>query len=139
MFLSLRISYLSFYVKLITLFVTTLWANSVDDKLMIVVLLFSENRLSSFIQIVSISHESLHSGNNKKYFKLSSVVNVTSILHKSTAGRYRPVSYPDGPITARCRFIKNAIAGNIVKADRLVTRQLQIKHFAFSSLSIKNI
>ena len=31
-----------------------------------------------------------------------------NILHKSIAGRYRPVSYPDGPITARCRFIKNA-------------------------------
>ena len=31
-----------------------------------------------------------------------------SILYKSTAGHYRPVSYPDGPITARCRFIKNA-------------------------------
>ena len=31
-----------------------------------------------------------------------------SILYKSTADRYRPVSYPDGPITARCRFIKNA-------------------------------
>ena len=26
----------------------------------------------------------------------------------SIAGRYRPVSYPDGPITARYRFIKNA-------------------------------
>ena len=32
-----------------------------------------------------------------------------SILYKSTAGR--PVSYPDGPITARCRFIKNAYWG----------------------------
>ena len=31
-----------------------------------------------------------------------------SILYKSTEGRYRPVSYPDGPITARCRFIKNS-------------------------------
>ena len=31
-----------------------------------------------------------------------------SILYKSTAGRYRPVSYPDGPISARYRFIKNA-------------------------------
>ena len=31
-----------------------------------------------------------------------------SILYKSIAGRYRPVSYPDGPITARYRFIKNA-------------------------------
>ena len=28
-----------------------------------------------------------------------------SILYKSIAGRYRPVSYPDGPITARYRFI----------------------------------
>ena len=31
-----------------------------------------------------------------------------SILSKSIAGRYSPVSYPDGPITARYRFIKNA-------------------------------
>ena len=31
-----------------------------------------------------------------------------SILYKSIAGRYWPVSYPDGPITARYRFIKNA-------------------------------
>ena len=28
-----------------------------------------------------------------------------SILHKSTAGRSRPVSYPDGPLTARYRFM----------------------------------
>ena len=31
-----------------------------------------------------------------------------SILYKSTASRYRPVSYPDEPITARYRFMKNA-------------------------------
>ena len=31
-----------------------------------------------------------------------------SILSKSIAGRYRPVRVADGPITARCRFIKNA-------------------------------
>ena len=37
----------------------------------------------------------------------------TSSLYKSIAGRYRPVSYPDGPITARCRFIKNASWVNI--------------------------
>ena len=35
-----------------------------------------------------------------------------SILYKSKAGRYRPVSYPDGPITARYRFIKNAYWDN---------------------------
>ena len=34
--------------------------------------------------------------------------NPASILYKSIAGRYRSVSYPDGPITARYRFIKNA-------------------------------
>ena len=31
-----------------------------------------------------------------------------SIFYKSIADRYRPVSYPDGPIMARYRFIKNA-------------------------------
>ena len=31
-----------------------------------------------------------------------------SILYQSIADRYRPVSYPDGPITDRYRFIKNA-------------------------------
>ena len=31
-----------------------------------------------------------------------------SILHKSIAGRYRPVRVADGPIRARCRFIRNA-------------------------------
>ena len=30
---------------------------------------------------------------------------ILSILHKSTAGRYRPVRVADGPITARCRFM----------------------------------
>ena len=37
-----------------------------------------------------------------------------SILHKSIAGRYRPVWVADGPITARCRFIKNASWGAAV-------------------------
>ena len=32
-------------------------------------------------------------------------VNPASILYKSTAGRYRPVSYPDGPIMAHYRFM----------------------------------
>ena len=31
-----------------------------------------------------------------------------SILHKSIAGRYRPVRVADGPITARYRFMQNA-------------------------------
>ena len=42
------------------------------------------------------------------HLELSGVVNPASILYKSIAGRYRPVNYPDGPITARYRFIKNA-------------------------------
>ena len=36
-----------------------------------------------------------------------------SILQISIAGRYRPVRVADGPITARCRFIKNAGWENI--------------------------
>ena len=46
----------------------------------------------------------------KKYekYQFFSNNNPASILYKSTVGRYRPVSYPDGPITARYRFIKNA-------------------------------
>ena len=35
----------------------------------------------------------------------SEAVLPASILHKSIAGRYRPVCYPDGPITARYRFM----------------------------------
>ena len=33
---------------------------------------------------------------------------LAGVIYKSIAGRYRPVSYPDGPITARYRFIDNA-------------------------------
>ena len=29
-------------------------------------------------------------------------------IHRSVAGRYRPIKVADWPITARCRFIKNA-------------------------------
>ena len=37
-------------------------------------------------------------GTKKNYMYLA------SILRKSTSGRHRPVSYPDGPMTARYRF-----------------------------------
>ena len=33
--------------------------------------------------------------------------NSVSIIHNSIAGRYRSVRVADGPITARCRLIKN--------------------------------
>ena len=36
------------------------------------------------------------------------------ILYKSIAGRYRP-SYPDGPITVRYRFIKNAYWAEFIR------------------------
>ena len=38
-----------------------------------------------------------------------------SILYKSIVGRYRHVRVADGPITARCRFIKNASWDYIIK------------------------
>ena len=34
--------------------------------------------------------------------------NPVSILRKSISGRHRPVRVADGPMTARCRFTKNA-------------------------------
>ena len=43
--------------------------------------------------------------------------NPASILYKSTAGRFRTVSYPDGPITARYRLIKNAYWEMIITVD----------------------
>ena len=40
-----------------------------------------------------------------KYFLRSiSIFRPASILRKSTSGRHRPVSYLDGPMTARYRF-----------------------------------
>ena len=42
------------------------------------------------------------------YLKLRFLNFPVSILYKSLSGRYRPVSYPDGPKTARYIFIKNA-------------------------------
>ena len=41
-----------------------------------------------------------------------------SLLHKSIAGRYRPVRAAGGPITARCRFIKNASWDSSFSVDR---------------------
>ena len=43
---------------------------------------------------------------------IKAVRSPASILYKSIAGRYRPVSYPDGPITARYRFIKKRTEQN---------------------------
>ena len=59
----------------------------------------------------------------------TSLQHPASILYKPIAGRYRPVSYPDGPITARYRFIKNAywagIAYQATYIDRWVYRRLE--------------
>ena len=44
----------------------------------------------------------------KEVLPADSNANPVSILYKSTEGRYRPVRVAIGPITARCRFIKNA-------------------------------
>ena len=46
---------------------------------------------------------------NKATHRIARTANTpVKILHKSITGRYRPVRLADGPITARCRFIKNA-------------------------------
>ena len=43
---------------------------------------------------------------------ISTINNPASTLYKSIAGRNRPVSYPDGPITARYRFMKKCLLGS---------------------------
>ena len=53
-----------------------------------------------------------------------------SILHKSIAGCYRPVSYPDGPITARYKFMQNAYWGFVLLLLCLVGRVLHIDRLA---------
>ena len=54
-----------------------------------------------------------------------------SILYKSIAGRYRPVSLADGPIMARYRFIKNAYRGICIRTTSCGKRELNNCCFAF--------
>ena len=58
-----------------------------------------------------------------------------SILHKSIAGRYRPVSYPDGPIAARYRFMQNAY-WVVLKIKPLNLFDLKTKICCFISSSV---
>ena len=58
--------------------------------------------------------------------------NPASILYESTAGRYRPVSYPDEPITARYRSIKNAYWVNIWN---MVVKMIRVYNVCHSSIS----
>ena len=51
-------------------------------------------------------------------------LNPASIMHKSIADRYRPVSYPDGPISARYRVC------------RMLTWKIDTYGFQRSALSI---
>ena len=46
----------------------------------------------------------LHESAKYQNFSQALRDNPASILRKSTSGRHRPVSYPDGPMTARYRF-----------------------------------
>ena len=49
-------------------------------------------------------HPFVFIGVNHSFKRNFSSVIPASILRKSTSGRHRPVSYPDGPMTARYRF-----------------------------------
>ena len=62
-----------------------------------------------------------------------------SILYKSTAGRYRPVSYPDGPITARCRFMQNTywnLHPCLSKIRPVEILMLQLLHYCIFTIHI---
>ena len=61
------------------------------------------SRHSGLLQLVPVTVFILSIRTNKPR-----QIYLASILHKSIAGRYRPVRVTDGPITARYRFIKNA-------------------------------
>ena len=64
-----------------------------------VITFYQESKSSGHLTVLSSvkAYISNISCNNQKQ-QINSPVN---ILYKSIAGRYRPVSYPDGPITAR--------------------------------------
>ena len=107
---------------------TVLWANlAADDKLMI---LFFAQRIDFSIswklspqfyikcQSCSLEKRWNNISNCRLLNFLPSIP--AGILYKSTAGRYRPVSYPGGPITARCRFIKNAYWDASVKINTVI-------------------
>ena len=55
--------------------------------------------------------------------QLTATGDPVGILYKSIAGRYRLASYPDGPITARYKFIKNASWGAAYIGVVLITHQ----------------
>ena len=91
---------------------STLYANSAEIKLMTYSLMFAQKIGFDIPRNFFLGGQFVK--DVKPYF-LSNMKNIifqnaiqASILYKSIAGRYRPVSYPDGPITARYRFIKNA-------------------------------
>ena len=72
---------------------------------------WSHRSYCSFFFLALAHHYHIRVYDNKIYFSWAATSVYTypaSILYKSIAGRYRPVSYPDGPITARYRFINNA-------------------------------
>ena len=60
------------------------------------------HQISLWIRLLLMSVES------KTRASVITVAILVSILYKSRAGRYRPVSVADGPITARYIFLKNA-------------------------------
>ena len=58
---------------------TTLWANSADDKMTISFLFFLENRISHFIEMHEMSKPGFLK-NKKKIFKLSSAEILSRVL-----------------------------------------------------------
>ena len=74
-----------------------------------VVFFFSHNRHRNSNEILSTCSIKMKGYTKKKKKKKKKEKKKNecipaSILRKSTSGRHRPVSYPDGPMTARYRF-----------------------------------
>ena len=61
-----------------------------------------------FLTLRLVPHCNIEKMSKKSHNHRTNDYSLVSILHKSIAGRYRPVRVADGPMTARCRFTKNA-------------------------------
>ena len=68
--------------------------------------------------------------------RLCFVIVPVSILRKSIADRYRPVRVADGPITARYRFLKNAIESGSSRTFSLIYATFIQNHVCGSTIDV---
>ena len=70
--------------------------------------MFCRKYISSYKMICFFINKKVFRDTQERPQSQNTTTTPVNIIHKSIAGRYRPVRVADGPITARYRFIKNA-------------------------------